>query len=172
MAWANSPKDPRRNNTGFRINETGSAANYQPYILWGPGNDDTEPELYKTNEWAVDKSGATTNSQYHQFSCSKCHNPHASRLPKLMITNCLDTKHNTWDGPFQMGGANMGGRTFSGTVNNNVELANLTSAQNCHRYGARATNNTNDPYDGDNEFRSGAVDGTGSGWNTVTPWKR
>ena len=34
---------------------------------------------------------------YHTFTCSKCHNPHASRLPKLMITNCLDTNHNTWE---------------------------------------------------------------------------
>jgi predicted CxxxxCH...CXXCH cytochrome family protein len=29
-------------------------------------------------------------NQYHNFPCSKCHTPHASRLPRLMKTNCLD----------------------------------------------------------------------------------
>jgi hypothetical protein len=30
----------------------------------------------------------------HSFPCSKCHTPHSSRLPRLMITNCLDYNHN------------------------------------------------------------------------------
>ncbi len=50
-----------------------------------------------TYEWGATVDTGTTDTQYHEFSCSKCHNPHASRLPRLMITNCLDTKHNTWD---------------------------------------------------------------------------
>jgi hypothetical protein len=29
----------------------------------------------------------------HFFSCSKCHSPHNTRLPRLMITNCLDYRH-------------------------------------------------------------------------------
>ncbi|RII27551.1 MAG: hypothetical protein CXR31_04735, partial [Geobacter sp.] len=30
----------------------------------------------------------------HNYSCSKCHSPHNnSSLPKLMVTNCLDSKH-------------------------------------------------------------------------------
>jgi hypothetical protein len=29
----------------------------------------------------------------HKFSCSKCHTPHNSRLPRLMVTNCLDKNH-------------------------------------------------------------------------------
>ena len=29
----------------------------------------------------------------HSFTCSKCHSPHVTGLPKLMITNCLDHKH-------------------------------------------------------------------------------
>ena len=29
----------------------------------------------------------------HKYSCSKCHVPHNSRLPRLMATNCLNTQH-------------------------------------------------------------------------------
>ncbi|WP_214176244.1 hypothetical protein [Geomobilimonas luticola] len=30
----------------------------------------------------------------HNYSCSKCHSPHdSSSLPRLMVTNCLDSKH-------------------------------------------------------------------------------
>ncbi len=29
----------------------------------------------------------------HNYACSKCHTPHNARLPRLMVTNCLDGKH-------------------------------------------------------------------------------
>jgi hypothetical protein len=29
----------------------------------------------------------------HNYPCSKCHTPHNSRLPRLMVTNCLDGMH-------------------------------------------------------------------------------
>jgi predicted CxxxxCH...CXXCH cytochrome family protein len=29
----------------------------------------------------------------HKFTCSKCHAPHVSNMPRLMVTNCLDVKH-------------------------------------------------------------------------------
>ena len=29
----------------------------------------------------------------HAFTCSKYHTPHNAKLPRLMITNCLDAKH-------------------------------------------------------------------------------
>jgi hypothetical protein len=29
----------------------------------------------------------------HNYSCSKCHTAHNARLPRLMVTNCLDYKH-------------------------------------------------------------------------------
>jgi predicted CxxxxCH...CXXCH cytochrome family protein len=31
-----------------------------------------------------------TQPRFHQFPCSKCHAPHATKLPKLLKTNCLD----------------------------------------------------------------------------------
>lgn len=98
-------------------------------------------------------TGAPDNN-YHTFSCSKCHNPHASRLPKLMITNCLDTKHNQWDNNIQAG-------TSGPTVTDNVTASNWTTAQNCHRLAGK-----NDPFD-TNDVNTNAK---GSGWNLVTPW--
>ncbi|MHC4224385.1 MAG: hypothetical protein ACYSUN_10375, partial [Planctomycetota bacterium] len=31
----------------------------------------------------------------HSYPCSKCHQPHNSGLPRLMVTNCLDYEHRT-----------------------------------------------------------------------------
>lgn len=33
------------------------------------------------------------NNPKHNYTCSKCHTPHNSRLPRLMVTNCLNTDH-------------------------------------------------------------------------------
>jgi len=38
-------------------------------------------------------TGANANNAIHAFSCSKCHTPHSSCLPRLLITNCLDYNH-------------------------------------------------------------------------------
>jgi predicted CxxxxCH...CXXCH cytochrome family protein len=38
-----------------------------------------------TKGWGANKE--------HSFTCSKCHQPHNSGLPRLMQTNCLDYKH-------------------------------------------------------------------------------
>ncbi|NOY13182.1 MAG: CxxxxCH/CxxCH domain-containing protein, partial [Deltaproteobacteria bacterium] len=32
----------------------------------------------------------------HSFTCSKCHSPHATGLPALLISNCLDKNLATW----------------------------------------------------------------------------
>ncbi|ORJ53225.1 hypothetical protein B5V00_16505 [Geothermobacter hydrogeniphilus] len=138
--------DPADNgNWGFR-SENSKAHNYTPAV--DPGN--TRPRKYNTDEWGVDETGATTQTQYHKFSCSKCHNPHASRLPKLMQTNCLDTKHNTWDNNYQT--------ATSGSNNTGRSISNWTSAQNCHRLGGNDPSDTRD------------TPGVGNGWNKVTPW--
>jgi hypothetical protein len=126
--------------------------------------------------WGVDFNTITAQTQYHRFSCSKCHNPHASRLPRLMITNCLDVQHNTWDGNFINDGdwtAGKASATYNFSTSNifkvalrgtsdaqglrNKQLAYATSAQNCHRY---IDINGNKFMDVDDE----------PGWNKVTPW--
>lgn len=49
--------------------------------------------------WSTTASASNGNyatagvNKMHNFSCSKCHAPHNSRLPKLTVTNCLDFKH-------------------------------------------------------------------------------
>ena len=97
---------------------------------------------------------------FHQFSCSKCHSPHASRLPKLMITNCLDIRHNTWDDSMssQTKYTAHADYTDDGTDDNyrsdlNKKSAYYESAQNCHRYDGSRSN-----------------DQLKGGWNKVTPW--
>jgi len=91
----------------------------------------------------------TAQNNFHNFPCSKCHDPHASRLPRLMVTNCLDINHNTWDDGYNPSAWTPG--TYSST-----ELAYSSSAQNCHRY----------VNSGDSRKEAGAE----AGWNTVTPW--
>ncbi|TLM65346.1 MAG: hypothetical protein FDZ69_10355 [Deltaproteobacteria bacterium] len=130
-----------------------------------------------TISWGVDFSTTAAQTQYHKFSCSKCHNPHASRLPRLMITNCLDVRRNTWDGnflndpdwtsgktnadPFDFSASNIFRTEFRGTNDGqglrNKQLAYAKSAQNCHRYV---------DVDGDRVMDTGDE----PGWNKVTPW--
>jgi predicted CxxxxCH...CXXCH cytochrome family protein len=98
---------------------------------------------------------ATCQTDFHNFPCSKCHNPHASRLERLMITNCLDVTHNSWDD-------NHGAPSSWGTTGQGyqaTELAYSPTAVNCHRYvgsGDTKQEKTGDPGE--------------PGWNSITPW--
>ncbi|SNB47719.1 CxxxxCH/CxxCH domain-containing protein [Geobacter sp. DSM 9736] len=89
----------------------------------------------------------------HNYTCSKCHTPHASALPRLMITNCLDTKHR--GGGVSGGQPGSGGpRKFeywdanyephSGSFPRGIDQSGV----NCHPGGTWPDN----------------------GWNTKTPW--
>ena len=42
--------------------------------------------------WAA-TTGSNANNQLHSYTCAKCHAPHVSRLPRLLVTNCLDQRH-------------------------------------------------------------------------------
>ncbi|MHB1398368.1 MAG: CxxxxCH/CxxCH domain c-type cytochrome [Trichloromonadaceae bacterium] len=142
--------EPGENSRGFRNGE-GSSYGFNPRINSAP----TESNLAYTTVaagWAITIDAGTTNANYHKFSCSKCHNPHASRLPALMITNCLDVRKNTWDD------ALIGPSVAQFGTLNRTQMAMWTSAQNCHRYLDR--NNDGDTLDA----------GDDKGWNTITPW--
>ncbi|MDF1581317.1 MAG: hypothetical protein P1P74_11160, partial [Desulfuromonadales bacterium] len=107
--------------------------------------------------WGNSVDATTVESGYHQFSCSKCHNPHASRLPKLMITNCLDVTHNTWDNSYDAeNDPTWADNGFSSVASSwgTKRLSHLSTAQNCHRMIDLDGNNTPDE----------------KGWNKVTPW--
>jgi hypothetical protein len=117
--------------------------------VWATGSQPLTFSTVAIEPWA------TMNAQqnYHTFTCSKCHNPHASRLPKLMITNCLDTNHNTWE--------DSTGYTQTVAITGmwaGTRHSQWASAQNCHRLDARAT------------YTSGQTISLGRGWNRVTPW--
>ncbi len=103
--------------------------------------------------------GWGTNGE-HTYPCSKCHQPHNSGLPRLMQTNCLDSKHR--------------GRVVSG----GLPYAYDVSWSYENRYGRF-------PYgwwdDGFSQYSTaichGAATANGSGnwpdnqkWNNVTPW--
>lgn len=112
----------------------------------------------------IDITGSSVNADYHSFSCSKCHTPHASRLPRLMITNCLDVKNNSWDDNSTFLNdarwSNWANLTPASGANGYHQLAYAKSAQNCHRY---VDQNGNRVYDAATPFES-------AGWNTATPW--
>jgi predicted CxxxxCH...CXXCH cytochrome family protein len=114
-------------------------------------------------------TGVTTNfsltigsdgvdQNFHEFPCSKCHSPHMSALPRLMITNCLDVRHNTWDDQAGFGNPSAWSGSSSYTAKT---LAYSSTAANCHRYV--------DSSDGNRETNANGGNGE-PGWNGVTPW--
>lgn len=140
-----------RNNNGDASTTNTNSDGIYPYA-W---NSDRGENRYAYEEfnWGLDRATGAANADlsYHRFSCSKCHNPHASRLPRLMITNCLDISHNTWDNlmvaqtDWTTGQSNgvtfawkdKGVMPYNGNDPTNVvdkQIAYATSAQNCHRY--------------------------------------
>ena len=127
---------------GYRGCSTGNTGAYAPLTA----------SLYAhvAYDWGATVDGVTTDQMYHQFSCSKCHNPHASRLPKLLITNCLDVQHNTWDDDKTT--QTLFTAAVLTDVDRNWRSAYYASAQNCHRY---------------NNLRTAVNKG---GWNKVSPW--
>lgn len=109
---ANSP--PR--NTGWYGGTEGSTTRGSQYATWYSGNSTA------TSTASIGTNGTTARA--HDFSCSKCHSPHATGLPALLATNCLDFKASNW----------------ARTANNGVVLGPTTSnafalrsQNNCHR---------------------------------------
>jgi predicted CxxxxCH...CXXCH cytochrome family protein len=122
-------------------------------------SDPTLPNVQRGGAWTsmtidLTDSSETPDADFHQFSCSKCHNPHASRLPRLMITNCLDVRHNHWDDSEGDPSALIDPLdTYTAK-----ELAYSPTAVNCHRNVGGG--------DANRETNAGAE----TGWNTQTPW--
>jgi hypothetical protein len=109
---SNSP--PR--NTGWYGGTPGNTARGGQYSTWYTGNTSL------TATGSIGTNGTTARA--HDFSCSKCHSPHATGLPALLATNCLDTSVSNWT------------RTADRSV---VKGPNATNAyamrapNNCHR---------------------------------------
>ncbi len=110
------------------------------------------------NGWGISVDPDTVDQGFHQFLCSKCHNPHASRLPRLLITNCLDVQLNAWDDTLEDPSGTELGTSFGAGGHTSKQLAYASTAANCHRYVSGSDSNR--------ETYGGAEDG----WNNVTPW--
>ena len=110
----------------------------------------------------------------HTYSCSKCHSAHTnSFLPRLMVTNCLDSRHKGRTGyntaPVVSGSSSGDGGSGSGRVPGSYSgdgwegfgdgLPGLWAPGDvgvaCHE------SSTANGY---------GADGTNQQWNTVTPW--
>ncbi|ACM21475.1 cytochrome c, 37 heme-binding sites [Geotalea daltonii FRC-32] len=95
--------------------------------------------------------GWGANTQ-HSYSCSKCHAPHTSGMPRLMQTNCLDTRHRGRVASGGQAGSN-GPATFEYSNYPNPSSGSFPRGAdqygvNCHPGGAWPDNS----------------------WNKVTPW--
>ncbi|WP_020676848.1 CxxxxCH/CxxCH domain c-type cytochrome [Geopsychrobacter electrodiphilus] len=114
-----------------------SAATNSGTLPWGPILNRTKPDAVRNSGWYGGTVGSITpgggySAWYslngigshtgvsgdlaHEFSCSKCHSPHATGLPALLKTNCLDVQLNAWT------------NSSNSAVNYNAAQAN-----NCHR---------------------------------------
>ncbi|QVW34712.1 CxxxxCH/CxxCH domain-containing protein [Geobacter sulfurreducens] len=131
--------------------------------------------------WAT-ASGGNANNKVHAFTCSKCHTPHNAKLPRLLVTNCLDVKHRgraasggSMTGPasqsgsqgagvgrFPQGGGGTGdqpsgtnaGKWFFGNATQSTSIT-INSQTLCHQ-SATAGGST---YSQDGQL-----------WNTKSPW--
>ncbi|MDT8441870.1 MAG: CxxxxCH/CxxCH domain-containing protein [Desulfuromonadales bacterium] len=126
--------DPRYEGHGLRGTGGGTTytASYTPAT--NPAN---RAYAFDDFDWGVSVDATGIDTGYHVFSCSKCHNPHASRLPKLMITNCLDVRHNTWDDGFQAQNHFTVAKGSNNMTDYGKRAASWDSAQNCHRFNER-----------------------------------
>jgi predicted CxxxxCH...CXXCH cytochrome family protein len=128
-------------------------------------NDPTYDNVLTSWGITIGPSSTNVDPDFHEFPCSKCHSPHMSALPRLMITNCLDVKHNTWDDTVD-GGNPSDPSTWTGygvtPTYTAQRLAYSSTAANCHRY-VDASDTLQE--------QNNASGGNGEpGWNTVTPW--
>ncbi|BCR05573.1 c-type cytochrome [Desulfuromonas versatilis] len=114
---------PPAKNTGWYGGTEGNSTRGAQYSTWYSGN------TTATHTASIGTDGVTTRA--HTFTCSKCHSPHAAKLPALLITNCLDQPLGTWTA-----NANSG----RGTIGPNGTSTWLPYVKNnCHSKTARDT---------------------------------
>lgn len=109
-------------------------------------------------------------STKHSFTCSKCHTPHANRLPRLLVTNCLNSAHA---GQVSSGGRNYDSHSISYSFTRQYYKSSGSGSGSWSTGGSGSG--------GGNHKRSeshGASNDTGSchtsreskSWNNVSPW--
>jgi len=124
----------------------------------------------KNQEWkSVDRihesvKGWGANTE-HSYSCSKCHQPHNSGLPRLMQTNCLDSKHR--------GNRVSGGAPWSAQSQEGIFPGERGGEYRGYPVASTYANSAS--YPAQSSCHSGAPLNGGSWpdknrWNGVTPW--
>ncbi|GAB4299064.1 MAG: hypothetical protein Fur0034_10430 [Desulfuromonadia bacterium] len=112
--------------------------------------------------------GANTE---HNYTCSKCHQPHTSGLPRLMVTNCLNFSHRggrvsggeTWRAELTGGSNATVHGQYRGYPNGDLLGRYANPLTSCH--GVAPLNPGNDPQ------KTLAQNWPGNQqWNSVTPW--
>ena len=115
--------------------------------------------------------GANANNARHAYTCSKCHTVHNSRLPRLMVTNCLDYSHRgkvTYGAIAGSGSASHSesgyqGQTEGGSGSGHFPAGGSgtgTGGSGFHWFGNVACHDATNSDGWPNNQR----------WNTVTPW--
>jgi len=118
-------------------NQSGNSATpprYTGYYTTNSGSTRATTNLPTNYSAWYSAGGIGTNAggisgRAHDFSCSKCHTPHASGLPALLVTNCLDYTVSNWS--VSASGPKGGNQVTVGPSATNrwaVEVMN-----NCHR---------------------------------------
>jgi hypothetical protein len=129
--------------------------------------------------------GANASNAIHGYTCSKCHTPHNSCLPRLMITNCLDYKHrgrvastgtvrtgtNTYTGR-QAGNRGRGnGRYPGGGGGYGDEPEDWNSNGGAYFFGIAGTSDSSYPaFRSCHDTPNGGTWPNNQQWNTKTPW--
>jgi predicted CxxxxCH...CXXCH cytochrome family protein len=112
------------------------------------GTDHTWKGKNRIHESVKGWKTANTTVQ-HNFTCSKCHTPHTSGLPRLMVTNCLDYKHRGNQTSGGQAGSASGIFSYTrGSGSGSFPRGMGASGVNCHPTGSWPDNS----------------------WNSVTQW--
>lgn len=129
--------------------------------------------------WAS-TGGANVGNVIHAYTCSKCHSPHNSNLPRLLVTNCLDAGHKGRIATRVPPTAALTG-PFSGSNGSGNGLGRFPGGGSYNASGQRATNpgpwffgtagSAASPACHDRATSGGTTDLTGAAqlWNTKSP---
>lgn len=106
-------------------------------------------------------AGANASNAVHAFTCSKCHTPHNSCLPKLVVSNCLDSTHR---GQVANGGApnKASGNGEEGGGSGSFPAGGSGTGSSKMGFGARSCH--------DSSTAGGSSWPSNQKWNSKTPW--
>jgi len=95
----------------------------------------------------------------HSYPCSKCHQPHASGLPRLLQTNCLNFTHRGGRGSGGLPDYNRYGSQYRG-----YPIANIFGNSNAHVYNVECHAKVEAGDQPGTDWKDKQL------WNDVSPW--